>query len=225
MLSPTLDRGSSPPRGRPARQDTYPLSTSRRSPEPHRRSPEPHDRRTVMDRQSSQQHESSSTSRHRSPPERHSGPTSDRRRDFNPAEANSRDQPSTEIVTQWLEGRSFQLRQEAMRPVHRLQFDDRTSHRQRQEPHYRREPRRTSPRRPVMERHRTRQSSSHRVEQRYSGERHRSSGRSPRRQQSPRPSGAGHPRAQDPPQPSAEGDPFNLVMEALIAYRNRAQRQ
>ena len=31
------------------------------------------------------------------------------------------------------------------------------------------------------------------------------------RQQSPRPSGAGHPRAQDPPQPSAEGDPFNPV--------------
>ena len=129
------------------------------------------------------------------------------------------------MVTQWLEGRSFQQRQEAMRPVHRPQSDDRTSHRQSLEPPYRREPRRSSPRRPVMERLGTRQLSSHHEEQRHSGERHRSSGRSPRRQQSPRPSGAGHPRAQDPPQPSAEGDPFNLVMEALIAYRDRAQRQ
>ena len=134
MFSPTLDRRSPPLRDRPSHQHTHPSSTSRRSPEPHRRSPEPHDRRTVVDRQSSQQYESSTTSRHRSPLERHSGPTSDRRRDVNPAEASSRDQPSTGIVTQWLEGRSFQQRQEAMRPVHRPQSDDRTSHRQSQEP-------------------------------------------------------------------------------------------
>ena len=82
--------------------------------------------------------------------------------DTSPAEASSRDPPSTEIVTRWLEGRSSQQRQEAMRPVHRPQSDDRSLHRQSEEPQYRREPRRSSPRRPVVERLGTHQSSSHR---------------------------------------------------------------